>query len=121
MAWIQVRSVEPDEYSLDRAVWKDAFPRPLAGVLDLTGADVSHKLMKRVEDADYIFLCDYADLEVDGKRLSTENSRILIGGEVYEVLLYDDPMQMHEHLEIYLKYVGGQENGDRGGSGGQQG
>lgn len=108
-AWLQIRSVEPDEYALDRAVWRNAFPKPLCGVLDLTGADVSHQTMKRVEDADYIFLCDYTDLKVDGKRLSTENSRMLIGGEVYEVLLYDDPMQMHEHLEIYLKYVGGQD------------
>ena len=109
-AWIQLRSVEPDEYALDRAVWSNAFPKPLCGVLDLTGADVSHQLMKRVEDADYIFICDYRPLVVDGKKLSTENSRMLIDGEVYEVLLYDDPMQMHEHLEIYLKYVGGQED-----------
>ena len=36
---------------------------------------------------------------------------MLINGEVYEVLLYDDPVQLHEHLEIYLKYVGGQEDG----------
>ena len=27
---------------------------------------------------------------------------------VYEILLIDDPMHMHEHLEIYLKYIGGQ-------------
>lgn len=111
-ARIQIRSVEPDEYSLDRVVWKDVFPQPLTGVLDLTGADVSHRLMKRVEDADYIFLCDHFDLKVEEKRLSTENSRMLIDGGVYEVLLYDDPMQMHEHLEIYLKYIGGQADGD---------
>ncbi|MCM1304572.1 MAG: hypothetical protein NC305_13320 [Lachnospiraceae bacterium] len=110
-ARIQIRSVEPDEYALDREVWKDAFPDPLIGVLDLTSADVSSRLMKRVEESDYIFLCDYRDLRVDGEKLTTENSRILIDGEVYEVLLYDDPMRMHEHLEIYLKYVGGQEDG----------
>lgn len=110
-ARIQIRSVEPDEYALDKAVWKDAFPKPITGVLDLTGADVSHRMMKRVEEADYIFICDYLELKADGKKLGTENSRMLIGDEVYEVLLYDDPMQMHEHLEIYVKYVGGQENG----------
>ncbi|MCM1193339.1 MAG: hypothetical protein NC123_16435 [Butyrivibrio sp.] len=109
--WVQVKSVEPDEYALDRTVWRNAFQKPLTGVLDLTGADVSHKLMKRVEDAEYIFLCDYTDLTVDGKKLNTENSRMLIDGQIYEVLLYDDPMQLHEHLEIYLKYVGGQEDG----------
>lgn len=111
-ARIQVRIVEPDEYALDGTVWKDAFSEPLTGVLDLTGAEVTQKLMKRVEDAEYIFLCDYFDLKANGVKLTTENSRMLIDGEIYEVLLYDDPMQMHEHLEIYLKYVGGQENGD---------
>lgn len=110
-ARVQVRTVGPDEYLMDREAWRDAFPRPLCGVLDLTGADVSHMPGKRVEDADYMFLCDYTDLVVDGQRLDTENSRILIDGGIYEVLLYDDPMQMHEHLEIYLKYVGGQEDG----------
>ncbi len=110
-AWVQVKSVEPDEYALDRVVWKNAFPKPLTGALDLTGADVSQRMMKRVEEADYIFLCDYTDLTVDGKKLDTENSRMLIDGQVYEVILYDDPMQRHAHLEIYLKYVGGQEDG----------
>lgn len=108
-AWIQVRDVEPDEYQMDRAVWRDAFPEPLCGVLDLTGADVSRQMMKRVEDADYIFLCDYRDLKVDGQKLTTENSRMVIDGEIYDVLLYDDPLRLHEHLEIYLKYVGGQD------------
>lgn len=108
-AWLQVRSVEPDEYLLDREVWKNAFPAPLQGVLDLTGADVSHQLMRRVEDAEYIFLCDYFDLQVEGEKLGTENSRLVIDGEIYEVLLYDDPLRLHEHLEIYLKYVGGQD------------
>ena len=41
-------------------------------------------------------------------RLTAENSRIVIDREIYEVKMYDDPMRLHEHMEIYLKYVGGQ-------------
>ena len=40
-------------------------------------------------------------------RITPENSRMTVDGEIYEVMLYDDPMGMHEHLEIYLKYTGG--------------
>ena len=31
----------------------------------------------------------------------------VIDGNIYDILLIDDPMRMHKHLEIYLKYVGG--------------
>ena len=111
-AYVQIRDVRSDEYGVDRENWKNAFPEPLSGVLDLTGADTSRDMMKRVEDSDYIFLCDYFDLHVCGEKLTTENSRILIDGETYEVRLYDDVMRMHEHMEIYLKYLGGQSDGD---------
>lgn len=107
-AVVQIREVGPDEYAVDRTRWRDAFDRPLKGVLDLTGTDTYKSMMNRVEDSDYVFICDYFDPRVDGVKLTTENSRILIDGEVYEVRLYDDVMRLHEHMEIYLKYLGGQ-------------
>lgn len=111
-AYVQIRDVRPDEFGVDRGNWYNAFPDPLLGVLDLTGADTSREMMKRVEDSDYIFLCDYFEPYAGGEKLTTENSRILIDGEIYEVRLYDDVMRMHEHMEIYLKYLGGQPDGD---------
>ena len=38
---------------------------------------------------------------------TSENARFIINGLVYDILLIDDPMGMHEHLEIYLRFVGG--------------
>lgn len=111
-AYVQISSVRTDEYGADHREWKNAFPEPLSGVLDLMGADTSRDLMKRVEDSDYIFLCDYFEPYADGEKLTTENSRFLIDGEVYEVRLYDDVMRLHEHMEIYLKYLGGQAEGN---------
>lgn len=107
-AVVQIRKVEPDEYVIDRPRWQDAFDKPLKGTLDLTDADTYKSMRNRVEDSDYVFICDYFDPCVDGEKLTTENSRILIDGEVYEVRLYDDVMRLHEHMEIYLKYLGGQ-------------
>lgn len=105
-AAVQIKTVEKDEYQADRATWKDAFP--LSGVLDLLDGGVNLKMMSRVEDADYIFMCDYFVPAYNGEKLTAENSRFLIDGEVYEVKLFDDPMNLHEHLEIYLKYLGWQ-------------
>ncbi len=40
--------------------------------------------------------------------VTSENARMVIQGFIYEILLIDNPMNMNEHLEIYLKFVGGQ-------------
>ncbi len=105
-AVVQIREVETDEYKADRTRWKDAFS--VKGTLDLLDGGVNLKMMSRTEDADYIFICDYFLPAYNGEKLTAENSRLLIEGEVYEVKLFDDPMRLHEHLEIYLKYLGGQ-------------
>ena len=98
--------MEKDEYQSDQVTWKGICS--LHGTLDLLDGGVSLKQMSRVEDSDYIFLCDYFVPVYNGEKLTTANSRLLIEGEVYEVKLFDDPMRRHEHLEIYLKYLGGQ-------------
>lgn len=106
-ALVQIRSVTQDEYKADRITWRDAFTIK-NGVLDLLDAGMNFKMMRRIEDSDYIFLCSYFAPEFAGERLTTENSRLLIDGEIYEVKLFDDVMRLHEHMEIYLKYLGGQ-------------
>lgn len=105
-AVVQIREVEKDGYQADRVKWKDAIP--VSGVLDLLDGGVNLKMMSRTGEADYIFICDYFVPVYNGEKLTAENSRFLNDGEVYEVKLFDDPMNLHEHLKIYLKYLGGQ-------------
>ena len=38
---------------------------------------------------------------------TSENARMIIDGVEYHILMIDDPMGMHQHLEIMLQYVGG--------------
>lgn len=52
-----------------------------------------------------MFVADYKQLS---DMIKTENSRMVIDGRVYDIMVIDDPMGMHEQLEIYLKYTGGQ-------------
>ncbi len=40
----------------------------------------------------------------------TANSRMIVDSQVYEIKLIDNPMNMNEHLEIYLKCLGGDAN-----------
>lgn len=85
--------------------WKSA--ASLTGFLDLmTGTSTYSTFNAKMQESTHIFIADYAELNVE-----PEDCRALIGGQVYDVLLIDDPMGLHEHLEIYLKFVGSQKGG----------
>ena len=75
----------------------------LKGFLDFTGGDGSYKsnFKGSVEETTHIFICDYD--EVASKAKPTQ-SRLVVNGSAYDVLMIDDPMNLHQHLEIMLKY-----------------
>lgn len=83
----------------------------------------------KTQQTSHIFMCDFSSFQGLSQRwlwdpfrfpidritsdtgetvdATSENARIIIGGNIYQILLIDDPMGLHQHLEIYLKYVGG--------------
>lgn len=74
------------------------------GWLDYQVGQPSHLAYQaKLQDTTHLWVCDFdagfADQKVQGLSLT-------IAGESYEVLLIDDPMGMHDHLEAYLRYVG---------------
>jgi SPP1 family predicted phage head-tail adaptor len=75
--------------------------RSLRGWLDLSNGDSKYTYDAKLQESTHIFISDYAaiDRKADDKRLK-------VNGMVYEILLIDDPMELHQHLEIYLKFVG---------------
>lgn len=102
------------------------------GWLDLSGGESKYITYNaKIQESTHIFLCDYqtfkglsgewvwdtlnfisgeistltSDRKVD---VTSENARMLIDGLIYQIMLIDDPMNLHQHLEIYLKFVGGQ-------------
>lgn len=87
--------------------WEDV--ARLTGWLDLANGDTHHTTFSAaIQESTHIFLCDYRELPVDVKNTVL---RMALGNDVYQVQAVDDPMGMHEHLEIYLKYTGGQHGG----------
>ena len=76
------------------------------GVFDLSGGSSGYTSFNaKIQESTHIFVCNYEKLN---SKIKAENSRALINGKVYDVMLIDDPMGMHAQLEIYLKYTGGQ-------------
>lgn len=88
----------------------------IQGWLDLSTGDSKHTTFyAKIQESTHIFLCDYMNLtgvinqgEQEPVDVTSDNARMVIDGLVYEILLIDNPMNMNEHLEIYLRFVGGQ-------------
>lgn len=79
--------------------WSDV--QGLRGWLDLSSGDSKYSYDAKLQESTHIFITDYA--AIDRK---ADDKRLIVNGLVYDVLLIDDPMELHEQLEIYLKYVG---------------
>lgn len=100
-AILQVKSNSKNAFGEINKSWSDY--QNLVGFLDFVGGDSSYKSNFKgdIEETTHIFLCDYVELSVE-----TTQCRMVIDNKTYDVLLIDDPMNLHEHLEIMLKYNG---------------
>lgn len=86
--------------------WKDA--QTLKGWLDLSSGDSRYTTYyAKIQESTHVFVADYVPLAAG---ITAENSRMVIGGKRYDILLIDNPMEMGRgsQLEMYLKYTGGQ-------------
>lgn len=93
--------------------WVDGMT--IYGWLDLMDGDSKHTTFNaKLQESTHIFLCDYQPLicnvgeQENVVQITSENARMMIQGLVYEILLIDNPMNMNEHFEIYLRFIGGQ-------------
>lgn len=82
--------------------WVDAFSP--VGWLGLQNGDSKRSVYNaKIEESTHVFLCDF-NYEIYG--LANQDTRMIIKGNMYDVLLIDNPDEMDEQLEIYLKKVG---------------
>ena len=78
----------------------------IKGWLDLSSGDSKYTTYNaKMQESTHIFLADYVAIP---EEVTAENSRLVADGKVFDIMLFDDPMGLHRHLEIYLKYTGGQ-------------
>ena len=87
-------------------VWENALT--ITGWLDLAAGNSSYTTYAaKIQESTHVFVADYVRL---ADKITAENSRAIINGKSYDVMLIDNPMEMGSgsQLEIYLKYTGGQ-------------
>ena len=101
-ATIQTKTTTRNAIGEGVVSWQDA--KTLKGFLDLSGGDSRYNnYYAKVQESTHVFIADYVPL----KGVKAENCRMLIDGLPYDVTLIDDPMGLHKHLEIYLRFTGG--------------
>lgn len=104
VADIQIKSITKNEIGEQEVTWISE--ETLTGWLDLSGGDSKYTAYNaKVQESTHMFITVYKRLS---DMIKSENSRMVIDDQVYDIMLIDDPMGMHEQLEIYLKYTGGQ-------------
>ena len=108
-AILQVSAATKNEIGESVKSWHDVVA--LRGWIDLSSGDSKYATFNaKIQESTHVFLMDYMPIpDVDGKvvKVSAENTRMMVNSKPYDVMLIDDPMEMHKQIEIYLKYTGG--------------
>ncbi len=100
-ATFQIKSTLENELGEHLSIWADLIT--IKGWLDLSSGNSNHSHKTKTEENSYMLLTDY-DKTV--RELKTPQCRCIIANRIYEVKSIDDPMEIHDHLEISLKLVG---------------
>lgn len=84
--------------------WSDS--DTVKGWIDLSGGEASYNgYNAKIQDSTHVFICDYQEIKALSYDLS--EIRLVCNGKTYEITLVDNPMELNQQLEIFLKYVGG--------------
>lgn len=99
---IQTKTTTKNAIGESVKTWEDAYSQ--IGWLGLQSGDSDYTNHKtKLEQSTHVFLCDF---HAGIYALADRDTRMIIKGFVYDVLLIDNPDEMDEQLEIYLRRVG---------------
>ena len=94
----QIKETRKNEIGEMIESWIDA--GRLKGYLDLSsGTSRYEDYNAKIQDSDYTFICDYSKID------KSIQSRLIIDGISYDILLIGNPMNLNRQLEFYLKSV----------------
>lgn len=103
-ATFQVPTITKNAIGEHVETWENV--QTIKGWLDLSSGNSSYtNYNAKIQESTHFFIADYVKLN---SKIQAENSRAIINGKRYDVMLIDNPMELNEQLEIYLKYTGGQ-------------
>lgn len=99
---VQIRTTLKNEIGESVEYWQTV--DKVWGWLDYQSGDSKYtNYDTKLQESTHVFVADYKPLD---KRVKAENSRLIVDGAVYDVMLIDNPMNLNKQLEIYLKHTG---------------
>lgn len=111
MGVVQVEKATGKKNALGEAITAWVSKCSQVGWLGLQSGDSKYGNFKtKLEESTHVFVCDY-NADIYALSTTTANVRMLLKDTMYDVLLIDNPDEMNEQLEIYLRRVGAY-NGD---------
>lgn len=102
---VQVYSSAKNAIGESVKTWTDN--QTLHGFLDFMSGDAKYgNYNSKIQESTHVFICDYVTLN---SQIRTDNSRMVINGKIYNINMIDNPMELNQHIEIYLSFTGGQQ------------
>lgn len=99
---IQTCTTIKNEIGEAERAWENKFST--VGWLGLQSGDSKYtNFNAKLEESTHVFLCDF---HPGIYALADQDTRMIFKGVIYDVLLIDNPDEMDEQLEIYLRKVG---------------
>lgn len=102
-ATVQIKTLTENDIGEKVAEWTNHI-ESVRGWLDLvSGGSTNQSHKTKSEDSTHYYLCDFDSRLRD---LDIAKCRFICRDQIYEIKHIDDPMELHDHLEISLKLVG---------------
>ena len=130
-AYLQIKTSAKNEIGELVPSWKNVLS--FVGWIDLMGGEATFRNFNaKIQESTHVFIADFDAGTVvaedvtwvptskelqkqDGDiivitEVTPDVARLVVNGDVYDITLIDDPMELHYHWEFYLKYIGGGQN-----------
>lgn len=102
-ATIQIKTLTENDIGEKVAEWTTHI-ESVKGWLDLaSGSSTNQNHKTKTEESTHYWICDF-DSRL--RELNITQCRFVCRNQIYEIKHIDDPMELHDHLEISLKLVG---------------
>lgn len=77
--------------------WEEFFS--INGFLDFTGGEANYGKNAKIEESTHLFICDYFDISA----INLNEVSLSINDRRYDIVFIDNPMNLNDHIEIFLK------------------
>lgn len=97
---LKVKSQTNNEIGEKETTWVDY--KTIHGFMDFMSETTDRiKFNSKIVESTHVFVCDYVDIDKSELELKAFHNN-----KEYDITFIDDPMGLHYHLEIFLKYIG---------------